>query len=961
MPAWRVRLTDLALARPMTDAAPLLHFGRWDDQPHQHLPAARMAASPWKGVLVADEVGLGKTISAIRALRRMHANGERGAVIIACPGGLRSKWRQELWHRADIEAEVATSGRRLLDMVGRLRAGEPRVCIVSHGVLRRSETLQRLAEDLPELMFTIVDEAHHCRNPRSRLHDAVQLLSMRSRRVMLLTATPVNLREEELWVQLSLLAPDRWPTLSSFHATMRPTRMLNEVLDAVSLTEPDLERALSHLHALGNTVGFAGDPRLELACDLIEEHDGWQGERLEANRSALADLVRSLRPLNDLLVRTRRRDLDIPIARRDAITLDIQLSQSEWRLYDAARRWSRRLVQMRHPTGEVFDWALIVPERMASSCLPAFARHVLRQLRTAARDALDFEEEAWEEEMEVDGVEMRLLRRLGDFDRLVDAAEQLGDVDTKYEALRTWLTDSLAEDDEGGVLLFSHFIATLEHLRNKLTADGVSCQVLTGRTPMAERDKLREAFARGEFDVLLSSEVGSEGLDQQQCHRLVNYDLPWNPMRIEQRIGRLDRFGQEAEVITILNMAVEGTIDAAILHRLYHRIRLFEDSLGMLDPLLGQAMRMVANNELNRLQLVRADEAPPDPEEDEQMMTLLEKRDRWLEERAIEERQWLGPDPGIAQLREATLAHRLDLAPADLCAWMMHRFEARGTPAQLHPTAHPGMSMLRLPDEAVAALANRATDPYLNDRDTVGWEDLITRMAGRSGPHWLHVVFERDACRNHPDTVLLAPWHPIIQWLRETRADESGGLSGWQERQTTHLLAAKPRDLPAQTDRIIALDWVVQGLSRRGVRRWLALDAEGIPLPLEVDPHALEALSAIPATGEMNDALERSLDQMHSWLLEDEQRRISPLLAEVRRNAEKAWHERIKREKEQLADADWRARNEGREPDPRWVRMKESLIEKLHDELANRLLELDQIAEGMHAEIGAPLVIHLRD
>ena len=96
---------------------------------------------------------------------------------------------------------------------------------------------------------------------------------------------------------------------------------------------------------------------------------------------------------------------------------------------------------------------------------------------------------------------------------------------------------------------------------------------------MQDRDLIRERFRNGEFDVLLSSEVGSEGLDQQHCHRLVNYDLPWNPMRIEQRIGRLDRFGQTAEEILILNLAVEGTIDAAILHRLYHRIRLFEDAL----------------------------------------------------------------------------------------------------------------------------------------------------------------------------------------------------------------------------------------------------------------------------------------------------------------------------------------------------------------------------------------------
>ena len=245
-----LRWMNLQLRSPALDAAPLHAFGRWEAQPHQHLPAARLAASPWRGLLIADEVGLGKTISAIRILRRLHAIGEVGPVIIACPGSLRSKWRQELHHRGDLDAVVADSGRRLIGMVRRLAEGEPRVIIVSHGVLRRSATLERLMEHLPEVMLTIVDEAHHCRNPRSRLHDAVQLLSMRSKRTVLMTATPVNLREEELWIQLSLLAPDRWPNLDQFHRTMGPTRMLNDVLDGISQPIPNLPLAIDRFRAL---------------------------------------------------------------------------------------------------------------------------------------------------------------------------------------------------------------------------------------------------------------------------------------------------------------------------------------------------------------------------------------------------------------------------------------------------------------------------------------------------------------------------------------------------------------------------------------------------------------------------------------------------------------------------------------------------------------------------------------
>ena len=211
-----LRWTDLTLRFPTSDSAPMHAFGRWEDQPHQHLPAARLAASPWQGLLIADEVGLGKTISAIRIIRRLHAIGDVGPVIIACPGSLRSKWKQELHHRGDLKSVVADSGRRLLRILQNLSEGEPRIIIVSHGILRRSSTLEQIMQSMPEVMLTIIDEAHHCRNPKNRLHDAAQLLTMHSQKCVLMTATPVNLREEELWVQLSLLAPDRWPSIEQF-------------------------------------------------------------------------------------------------------------------------------------------------------------------------------------------------------------------------------------------------------------------------------------------------------------------------------------------------------------------------------------------------------------------------------------------------------------------------------------------------------------------------------------------------------------------------------------------------------------------------------------------------------------------------------------------------------------------------------------------------------------------------
>jgi superfamily II DNA or RNA helicase len=974
---WNLIRADLDIRFPPSDLCPLLNFGRWVDQPHQHLPASRLASSNWDGLLIADEVGLGKTVSALHVLRRLHAMGETGGVLIICPGGLRLKWLQEMFHRCDLDGFEANSGKKLHQALDRIRDGESLVVVTSHGIFRQSKLLRELMEEgVPDLLLTIVDESHHCRNPRSRLHDAIQILSLHSRQTLFLTATPVNLSNEELWVQLSLLAPDRWPDFISFQATMRPMQMLNTALDATAQTKPDLEGALGALQILNMTPGFTNDPRLTQAIEICSDPLGWRDESLQRNRLEVADLIRQLRPLNELIVRTRRRDLDLHLATREAITLDVELSAAEWRLYEAARRWTWRLMQLRNPDSDRFDWALVVPERMASSCLQAFATHVQTQLRQTARAAFDFGTEGQDEADDgtIREAEHRLLSRFGDLDELIDAAEELGDEDSKFEAMKMWMLNSLEEDRVGGILLFSHFRGTLAYLHRRLTEEGVNCKVLSGQTPMLQREVLRNQFANGEIDVLLSSEVGSEGLDQQHCHRLVNYDLPWNPMRIEQRIGRLDRFGQEADVITILNLAVEGTIDAAILGRLFHRIRLFEDSIGMLDPLLGKAMRLVAQTELNNprakrlghsgYSLVNADEVA---NVDGGLDTLLEKRERWLTERATEEREWLGNDPGIRTLREDAINMELGIEPVQLIAWVKARLKQRDRNSSVYKV--DGYWHLKLSQYSVDELALRCDDKSLSDWLTSGWQKHIEMLAGSAGPHILGVAIDRDEAKDRTDLIQLAPWHPIIQWLREPIGGESNPdatISGWKVAgiaPVTQLKAMRPKNWDEEGCMLICLDWIVAGLSNHAVRRWLVLDKHGMPIPNQpLYPwKSFEEIERVMFEENDEEIIEGALDRIHGWLLEDERARLAPLLDELRHNVQRSWMERIEREREQIRAAVYRQQQGGAAVDDRWRRMKNGLITRLTKELDERILHLEKIREGVQAELSARIIIQLED
>jgi hypothetical protein len=180
--------------------------------------------------------------------------------------------------------------------------------------------------------------------------------------------------------------------------------------------------------------------------------------------------------------------------------------------------------------------------------------------------------------------------------RLVAQFEALPAEDPKLDELLEIAREALAGDGPGKLLVFTFFRRTISYLEEGLRGHGLRVAVVHGDVDDDEREQLRARFRlnRSEpdaIDVLLSTEVGAEGLDYEFCDRLVNYDIPWNPMRVEQRIGRIDRFGQQSPKVLVLNFVTPGTVEERVFMRCYERLGIFRDTVGDLEEVLGETVQ----------------------------------------------------------------------------------------------------------------------------------------------------------------------------------------------------------------------------------------------------------------------------------------------------------------------------------------------------------------------------------
>jgi superfamily II DNA or RNA helicase len=455
------------------------------------LETVRKVLKQFRGrVLLADEVGLGKTIEAGMVLKEYLLRGMAERVLVLTPATLVGQWREEM--AAKFEVEFATSYDLQLRSDPEKFWSQP--CVISSiAVARRAEHQEILAKQNYDIV--IVDEAHHLKNRATANWKMVNALNKRF--LLLLSATPVQNSLVELYNLLTLLKPGIFKTEKEFRGSYMTS----------------------------------GKPRTP------------------ANKDRMRDLMR------DVMIRNTRSLVDVKLPPRHATTLRVDPSDEERACYLeltglVAEAHRKATTQERM----ALRYLLSAAGSTASTAAGAIARRI--ESRNGNRE----------------GREWRKLQ-----ERYAGIAPS-----SKEQAL----VELLRRNPNEKKMVFVHHRETLHRLAALVKSEGVACEHFEGGMTGPEKDAAVRRF-QDEVTLLICTESGGEGRNLQFCNTLINFDLPWNPMTIEQRIGRIHRIGQTRDVF-IFNLAARGTLEEQVLRILDEKINMFELVVGEIGEILGE-------------------------------------------------------------------------------------------------------------------------------------------------------------------------------------------------------------------------------------------------------------------------------------------------------------------------------------------------------------------------------------
>ena len=438
--------------------------------------------------LLADEVGLGKTIEVGMILKEMHFRETSDSVLVLTPAQLAKQWQAELREKFGLEFicnydddfEDFTAHDYIIASIDTAKSD------------RHRETV--LGRDWDVL---VLDEAHYVKNEETERYELIDRLSYNY--AFFLTATPIQNELTDLYNVVSLLRPGLFGTRDVFHQYF-----------------------------------------------------------VNSNQETLVNRNELQNRLNKVMIRNRREETDIDFTDRTVDTRTFEPTEKERELYESVSEYVKGAYSQSQ--GQKLVLMLLQKEVVSS---PVALKHTIEK-------RLDEQSE---------------LTHADELESILELIEKIETV-TKQERLLDIVEEVRENVEMGRVIVFTQFRATQQQVLERLAEEGYTVHAFHGGHSSSEKEQIVRDF-ESEGGILVSTDAMSEGRNLQFCNILVNMDLPWNPMRVEQRIGRVHRIGQKRNVF-IFNMALKDTVEEYVLDRLYHKIDLFQQSVGELSSILSR-------------------------------------------------------------------------------------------------------------------------------------------------------------------------------------------------------------------------------------------------------------------------------------------------------------------------------------------------------------------------------------
>lgn len=768
--ALHAAMTALQLRHPSTRHLYSLFASRINFIPYQFRPVLKLIQSDRPRILIADEVGVGKTIEAGLILKELQARRELKSVLVICPKPLvaERKWLNEM-KRFDERFEHL-DGQALrycineTDLDGSWPQQYSRAILpyslLDESLLQGKQVGRKKQKGLldldppPIFDLVIVDEAHAIRNTDTWAHCNVRYFCDNAEAVVLLSATPIQLGNNDLYNLLHLLRPDVITIRQDFDAMAEPNPSLNQAIEAARAATPDWkQKVFEHLNKALSTAWGQGvlinDPKTQQIIDILHSDDETTESRLILIRQ-----LEALYTFSPFINRTRRRDIGIFTTRKPE-TVSVDFTEEQAELHSDLLNLLARMLQLRHGNQNLKFLLSTIRRQIASSVFglsPLLQEILNRHLTNLTADDIDpFDM------LDTDSLSQIFAEFRNEIDALVQKAQRVANgPDPKLAAFLKVIRDKQALENNK-LLVFSCFRHTWEYLAENLKREGIRVGLIHGKIADDQRRELRNRFSLPKddaeaIDVLLSSEVGCEGLDYQFCDGLVNYDLPWNPMRVEQRIGRIDRYGQKSPTVVIYNFITPGTVDAEIYQRCLLRIGVFQQSLGGNEEILGELTQEIQNIADN-FNLTKEEQAA-------RLQQLSDNDVRIMQEQAqLEQEQ--SKLFGLTQPQ-----HDQDMIHQASSFWLNQTMLANLISRYLQESG------ANIP----ASLGQKAITTLQigqDIRDTLLKQFQTLKLSGEAAQQWqrwlkgnepyLRITFDQEAATDNRELMFITPAHPLAQ------------------------------------------------------------------------------------------------------------------------------------------------------------------------------------------------------